>query len=174
MKNWLIVLLAAILVMTASLALADSYSEDGSTLYYDPPYVGKTAEADVILRGSAYSRGAIVDTLRKGVKLTVKASRYANDGTLWYQAETTSRKTGWVQADQVTFDSTAAQTAAGSALGGLLGGNAGYGSYVGNMNTHVYHLPTCRVLPKEENRVYFSTGSQAILEGYRPCSVCKP
>ena len=80
MKKWLIVLLAALLAMTASFALADTYSEDGTTLYYDTPYIGKTAEADVVLRGSAYARGTIVDTLRKGVKLTVKASKYASDG----------------------------------------------------------------------------------------------
>ena len=113
MKNWLIVLLAALLALTASFALADTYSEDGTTLYYDTPYIGKTAEADVILRGSAYARGTIVDTLRKGVKLTVTASKYANDGTLWYQAETTSRKTGWVLADQVTFEDTAEKSAGG-------------------------------------------------------------
>ena len=174
MKKCLIVLLAALLALTASFALADTYSEDGTTLYYDTPYIGKTAEADVVLRGSAYARGAIVDTLRKGVKLTVKASKYASDGTLWYQAETTSRKTGWVPADQVTFEDTAAKAAGSGLLGGLLGGYAGYGSYIGNVNTHVYHLPTCRVLPKEENRVYFNTSVQAVGEGYRPCGICKP
>lgn len=174
MRKWLTVLLTVILVMTASFALADTYSEDGSTLYYDIPYVGKTAESDVVLRGSAYSRGSIVDTLRKGVKLTVTASKYANDGTLWYQAETTSRKVGWVLADQVTFEDTSAQVASGNLLGGILGGYTGYGSYIGNINTHVYHLPNCRVLPKEENRVYFSTSVQAVGEGYRPCSICKP
>ena len=169
MKKWLVVLLAALLVMTASFAAADTYSEDGTTLYYDTPYVGKTAEADVILRASAYARGQIVDTLRKGVKLTVTASKYASDGVLWYQAETSSRKTGWVMADQVVFEDAGSQN--GGFLAGLYGG---YGSYVGNVNTHVYHLPTCRVLPKEENRVYFNTSVQAVSEGYRPCGVCKP
>ncbi|MCR4708486.1 MAG: hypothetical protein K5746_11135 [Clostridiales bacterium] len=172
MKNWLILLLVALLVFTSAVALADTYSEDGSTLYYDTPYVGKTAEADVVLRGSAYSRGSIVDTLRKGVKLTVTASKYASDGTLWYQAETTSRKTGWVPADQVVFEDTESRSS-GSFLDGLLGGR-GYGSYIGNINTHVYHLPICRVLPKEENRVYFDSAVQAVGEGYRPCGICKP
>lgn len=172
MKNGLILLLAALLVFVSACALADTYSEDGSTLYYDTPYVGKTAEADVVLRGSAYSRGVIVDTLRKGVKLTVTASKYASDGTLWYQAETSSRKTGWVMADQVTFEDTASRSS-GNLLGNLLIG-LGYGSYVGNANTHVYHLPTCHVLPQAENRVYFDSAAQAVSQGYRPCGICKP
>ncbi|MBR6905711.1 MAG: SH3 domain-containing protein [Selenomonadaceae bacterium] len=130
---------------------------------YEDPYVGKTAESDVTLRASAYSRGKIVDTLRKGIKLNVYGAMYASDGSLWYQVETTSHKEGWVPAELVTFDDTATKTA-----------TSAIGKYVGNINSGVYHLPTCRVLPKPENQVPFNSKRQAESNGYRACSICKP
>lgn len=165
MKKILFLLLAVVMLVSCSLAMADTYSEDGSTIYYDTPYIGKTAESDVTLRASAYSRGKIVDTLRKGVKLTITAAKYDKDNVLWYAAETTSRKTGWVQANLVTFESST--NAANS-------GNYLYASYIGNVKTHVYHLTGCRVLPNPENRVMFNSSLDAIMEGYRPCGICKP
>lgn len=167
MKKILILLLAALMLLTACAAMADTYSEDGSTIYYDAPYTGKTAEAGVKLRESAYASGKIVAELRKGVKLSVTAATYAKDGTLWYAAETTNRKTGWVPADQVTFEETASS-------GSSLFGGITYGSYIGNVNSHIYHLPTCRALPNRENQVPFSTKYQAVSEGYKPCKICKP
>ena len=170
MKRILAALLIAALCLTAAFAMADTYSDDGSAIYYDTPYTGKTTESNVALRASAYARGQIIDTLRKGVRLTVTGAKYASDGTLWYQAETTSRKSGWVAADQVTFEETASQ--GGGLLDSLFG--TGYASYIGNVNTHVFHLPGCRVLPKRENQTGFSSRQQALAEGYRPCGICKP
>ena len=46
--------------------------------------------------------------------------------------------------------------------------------YIGNKNSQILHLPTCSSLPKESNRVYFNDYNQAIGEGYRDCSKCKP
>ncbi len=47
-------------------------------------------------------------------------------------------------------------------------------TYIGNKNTYKFHLPTCSSLPKEENRIYFSTRASAISNGYEACSRCKP
>ncbi len=44
--------------------------------------------------------------------------------------------------------------------------------YIGNKNSKTLHLPTCKSLPKEENRVYFNDYDQAIDAGYKPCSRC--
>jgi beta-lactamase superfamily II metal-dependent hydrolase len=44
--------------------------------------------------------------------------------------------------------------------------------YIGNKNSKKLHLPTCRNLPKEENRVYFESYDEAINAGYTPCSTC--
>jgi|GEM_PF-2195937 len=46
--------------------------------------------------------------------------------------------------------------------------------YVGNKRSLKFHLPTCKMLPAERNRVYFETREQAIKEGYVPCKICKP
>lgn len=48
------------------------------------------------------------------------------------------------------------------------------GNYIGNKRSLKFHLPTCRYLPAEKNRVYFKTRDEAINEGFVPCKVCKP
>ena len=47
-------------------------------------------------------------------------------------------------------------------------------AYIGNINSKVYHLPSCPSLPAEKNRVYFTDDLQAQQQGYRPCGVCNP
>lgn len=47
-------------------------------------------------------------------------------------------------------------------------------AYIGNLNSHVFHLDTCANLPAEENRVYFSDVQQALDAGYTPCGNCNP
>jgi len=46
--------------------------------------------------------------------------------------------------------------------------------YIGNRNSHKFHLPTCGSLPKESNRVFFNNREQAITAGYSPCGRCQP
>lgn len=45
-------------------------------------------------------------------------------------------------------------------------------TFIGNRNSHKFHLPSCANLPKEENRVYFDSYAQATDAGYTPCSSC--
>lgn len=52
--------------------------------------------------------------------------------------------------------------------------NASETSYIGNKNSKKFHLPSCDSLPKESNRVYFSTRDKAVGEGYDPCGKCNP
>lgn len=47
-------------------------------------------------------------------------------------------------------------------------------AYIGNRNSHVFHLPSCSSLPAEKNRVYFDSREAAIEAGYRPCKRCNP
>lgn len=47
-------------------------------------------------------------------------------------------------------------------------------SYIGNKNSKKFHLPTCKNLPKESNRVYFDTRQAAVDSGYTPCGNCNP
>lgn len=46
--------------------------------------------------------------------------------------------------------------------------------YIGNANSHVFHLDTCSGLPTEKNRVEFASRTEAAAAGYTPCGRCKP
>jgi len=46
--------------------------------------------------------------------------------------------------------------------------------YIGNMNTKVFHRPSCSYLPSAENQIRFNTRQDAINAGYKPCEHCKP
>ncbi len=47
-------------------------------------------------------------------------------------------------------------------------------SYIGNQKSLRFHRSTCRTLPAESNRVYFSTRDEALAQGFKPCGNCKP
>jgi len=46
--------------------------------------------------------------------------------------------------------------------------------YIGNINTEVFHRPSCSYLPYPENRIRFETRDEAVDAGYRPCLHCEP
>lgn len=48
--------------------------------------------------------------------------------------------------------------------------------YIGNRNSHVFHLPFCTGVKtmSEKNKVQFNTREEAIDAGYTPCSICDP
>jgi len=46
--------------------------------------------------------------------------------------------------------------------------------YIGNINTKVFHVPTCSFLPAKHNRIFFSSREEAVKAGYRPCGRCNP
>ncbi|MDR1669981.1 MAG: MBL fold metallo-hydrolase [Oscillospiraceae bacterium] len=46
--------------------------------------------------------------------------------------------------------------------------------YIANINSRVFHRPSCSGLPAEKNRVTFGTREEAAGEGYTPCGICKP
>lgn len=48
------------------------------------------------------------------------------------------------------------------------------GSYIGNTESKKFHLPTCRFLPGDKNRIVLGSRDEAINKGFIPCKVCKP
>lgn len=46
--------------------------------------------------------------------------------------------------------------------------------YIGNKNSKKFHLPTCKNLPAEKNRVFFDSRQDAIDAGFDPCGNCNP
>lgn len=66
---------------------------------------------------------------------------------------------------------------------GLIGQNTladhntlGTCDFIGNSNTHKFHVPSCSYVPKikSEHMVCFSSASSAIAAGYQPCKKCNP
>lgn len=51
-------------------------------------------------------------------------------------------------------------------------GDAAVQTYIGNKNSKKFHAPDCASLPKEENRVTFSSYDDAVNAGYTPCGSC--
>lgn len=51
-------------------------------------------------------------------------------------------------------------------------GDAAVQTYIGNKNSKKFHAPDCASLPKEENRVAFSSYDDAVNAGYTPCGSC--
>lgn len=47
-------------------------------------------------------------------------------------------------------------------------------TYIGNLNSKVFHREDCSNLPAEQNRITFSSREEAVDEGYSPCGNCKP
>lgn len=52
--------------------------------------------------------------------------------------------------------------------------NDNAGSYIGNINSNVFHSSGCKTLPKEKNRVYFDSRQEAVDANFKPCGNCKP
>ena len=48
------------------------------------------------------------------------------------------------------------------------------GEYIGNKNSKKFHLPTCKNLPAEKNRIYFDSRQAAVDAGQSPCGNCNP
>ena len=50
------------------------------------------------------------------------------------------------------------------------------GTYIGNANSHKFHVPSCKSVGKmsEKNKVTFSSRDEAINQGYTPCKNCNP
>lgn len=48
------------------------------------------------------------------------------------------------------------------------------GTYIGNINSHIFHSPTCSTLPKESNQIQFSSREEAVTAGYKSCGRCHP
>lgn len=48
------------------------------------------------------------------------------------------------------------------------------GEYIGNRNSKKFHLPTCKNLPAEKNRVFFDSRQEAVDAGFDPCGNCHP
>ncbi len=48
------------------------------------------------------------------------------------------------------------------------------GACIGNINSRIFHRPSCDSLPAEHNRILFDSREEAVQYGYTPCKRCAP
>ena len=46
--------------------------------------------------------------------------------------------------------------------------------YIGNVNSRIFHRPSCSGLPAQQNRIILDTRETAVSEGFEPCGRCRP
>ena len=106
------------------------------------------------------------ETMKKLELLGCKVYRTDEMGTItaYTDGETLSFYTGSSGSDPYEAASTASDTYE----------TAEY--YIGNRNSHVFHLPDCSGAKtmSESNKVIFYSRDKAVSDGYRPCNQCKP
>ena len=121
-----------------------SVGTDNSYGHPNEDILSRLRDADVILYRTDLQGDVICKS--DGTKLTFTTAK--NNGV----------QTNPTENEKTTSDSTAVTEYA----------------FVGNLNTKKLHRPTCRNLPTDENRIYFTTREEAIEHGYEPCGTCKP
>lgn len=177
--KWHSILLVGLVLLLASSVVAcgkcytqedlDAAREEGYAQGYDIGYAaGKTV---------GYAEG-YNDGLAKGEAKKEEAKTQAYNKGYW---------TGYAEAQGEGYDR-------GYADGHQKGYSEGYskgcqvcrsppppppstsGNYVGSINSDVYHYLSCRYVKQiyPENKIWFSSTSDARAHGYRPCKVCCP
>ena len=117
----------------------------------------------MLLKGNSYGHPA-EDTLSRLRDAGVKVYRNDLQGTIICTSDGTAVSFSTERNESIETNPTVPASTASPETGG----------YIGNINTHKFHLPTCGSLPAEKNRVFFDTRQEAIDAGYDPCGNCKP
>lgn len=147
--------------------------EDGSALLEELdqfPFLAETGETAVNVRSGMDAKSAKVGKLMRGEKLTVIYADLNAKGEMWYAVELEDGTDGFIRSDllvkseemsvmRAAYQPTAEQAEM---------------EYIGNRKSKKFHLDSCRTLPKESNRTYFSSREEAIHAGYDPCGNCSP
>jgi competence protein ComEC len=152
-----------------------TFTTDGkSLLRYQNASTGRTNSGSVNIRASASKNAKKVTTLKEGELVSIVGSTIVS-GVTWYQVEA-GGKAGYIRGDLITILSTdeAAEALSATPTPKPEKNTSGSHLYIGNKNSKIFHLASCRTLPAEKNRVYFSTREEAINAGYRPCKNCNP
>jgi len=172
MKKLFTVFLCLMLLLGISAAaLASGLTiTDGSALLEEMeqfPFAAETGELAVNVRADADAKAAKVGRLERGQQLTVDAASVNEKGEVWYAVTLSDGTEGFVRSDLLVKAEEMETMRAAHELPEAQ-------EYIGNKKSKKFHFPTCRTLPKESNRVYFSSREEAVEKGYDPCGNCKP
>ena len=146
---------------------------DGSVLREELdqfPFLAQTGETAVNVRAEMDAKSRKVGRLERGQNLTVIYADLNKSNEMWYAVELEDGTKGFVRSDLLvkseTMDSMRAANQPTDEEAAM--------EYIGNRKSKKFHVTSCRTLPKENNRTYFSSRDEAIAGGYEPCGNCKP
>ena len=108
------------------------------------------------------------DALSRFRDAGAKVYRTDMQGDITFESDGTALTVATSKNENAATNPTESSTASTEAA------NPQTGQYIGNVNSQKFHLPSCRSLPAENNRVYFSDRMTAVAQGYDPCGICKP
>ena len=141
----------------------------------------KATQAAVNVRQEANTSSGKVGQIKRGEILTVLSQVINSADECWYMVRLSDGTSGYIRSDllietdemevkQASYQNPGSKktTAAKSTA------KTSSGSYIGNKNSKKFHRKSCHTLPKESNRVHFSSREKAISSGYKPCKNCDP
>ena len=174
MKKTLAVFLCLMMLCVCGMAHAAGLTiTDGTDLLEEAeqfPFQAETGEAAVNVRADAHTKAKKVGRLERGEQLTVTDATVNDKGEVWYAVMLSDGSEGFIRSDLlVKAEEMAVMRAAYQAPE-----TEAEQEYIGNRKSKKFHYPSCRTLPKENNRTYFSTRDEAVEQGYDPCGNCHP
>ena len=173
MKKLLAVWLVLMFVFAGAACASGLTIEDGSSLLEELsqfPFSAQTDETAVNVRAQTDAKSKKVGRLERGEELTVIYADLNEKGEMWYAVELEDGTKGFVRSDllvksqEMTVMRAAYQPTQEQAEM----------EYIGNRKSKKFHKTSCRTLPKENNRTYFTSREEAVNGGYDPCGNCNP
>ena len=144
-------------------------------------FKAKPTQASVNVRREASTKSEKTGQIKRGEILTVVSQVINNADEIWYAVQLVDGTTGYIRSDLlIETDETEIVQASYQSVGSKkkaetkTTAKTGSGRYIGNKNSKKFHRTSCHTLPKESNRVYFSSRDQAVSKGYKPCKNCNP
>lgn len=132
------------------------------------PFLAETDELSVNVRADMSTKAGRVGKIQRGEQLTVLSAGMNGAGEIWYAVELENGTKGYIRSDLlVSAEAMAIERAAYPTPE-----PSSPAQLIGNRNTKKYHEPHCHTLPKEKNRVYFTSAAEAEKKGYVHCKNC--
>lgn len=171
MKKLLSLALLALLCLMCAAGAAEGMSlqaaADAAESAMQFPFLAETGELAVNVRADMSTKAKRVGRIERGTPVTVLAAQVNQRDEVWYAVELEDETQGYIRSDLlIPCEAMAVERAAYAAP------EPAVNQLIGNRNTKKYHEPYCHTLPKEKNRVYFSSAAEAEKQGYVHCKNC--
>ena len=175
MKRILVMFLSMMLVFgicAAAQASGTTFTDSADMLEEASqfPFLAETDETAVNVRADVSTKAAKVGRLERGEKLTVTDASVNQKGEVWYAVTLEDGTEGYIRSDLLV--KAEEMTVICAAYQAPI--EVSQREYIGNRKSKKFHYPTCRTLPKESNRIYFSSREEAVDHGFDPCGNCEP